>query len=112
MKGPGAAVCAFAIEARESSARPPSVRTVENKTRLRENHHFFISCLYVAVKTTTYLSTASILTSPALAQTASFSPPGAPETPTMPEICRMKAFAGSSNIFMVWSEVWLRVRAV
>src|ERR1700754_1445610 len=79
---------------------------------------------------THHFSASATLARPALAQTSSFSPPGAPETPTPPigslparigtppptpttlGIWRMKALAGSSSSFMVCSEVWLRVRAV
>src|SRR4051812_38118085 len=78
----------------------------------------------------THFNASATLAIPALAQASSFSPPGAPETPTPPigslparigtppptpttlGIWRRKALAGSSISFMVCSEVWLRVRAV
>src|SRR5579864_7119760 len=77
-----------------------------------------------------YFSASATLAMPALAQASSFSPPGAPDTPTAPitsvparigtppptptrpGICLKGALAGSSSSFMVCSEVWLRMRAV
>src|SRR6478735_4244941 len=93
----GAGLCALASR---SAVADNIARQQKARTRSSERGDFFIDrlqfdCGFFRVKRTAlYLSAASTLARPALAQASSFSPPGAPDTP-MPPIVSLPALIGT-----------------
>src|SRR5262249_41566443 len=121
----------FRLLLRARCERPCHRRAAEQRDELAPPHHSITSSARASsAQNSVQFRLAATLAMPALAQASSFSPPGAPETPTAPitslptligtppptattfGICFRKAFSGLSVRFLNSSEVWPRVRAV